>query len=831
MIWPFKTTKSPDILIRELESDDTTLRETAFKDLIDHSDPDTDRLVLGALEAFDSSPKELILPLIDIAGQRQINEALPIFKLLMGNSDSQIRESTLQALVATQSQDSLDILISFLSSSDATIKQKVRTIIIENFGADSLGALVRAVPEDNESPLYFEIVSLMEDLDLFELLKENFNHPDINVREFHFNTLVKFHRPDFVPLYLELYDETSSEIKSKIEKVLSDFSVQELIPPFQMALGKGSPTSDSIFKLSELLIFSHFSESREQILDLAIKISEPRFRLKILPSLIKKLDPFTFEKGLELLKDPVAEIRTHAQNSLSLLVKMTYKRMKDKDEPNKIALSKLYDGWEKKLTDWIKSSDGAPDFKKGVRRLFFSLAQNRHDLLKPHFGDFISSNFNETYHFIKDWDFNEQFELFSWLVTTDPAYGSLLLSVLQGNPDENFWRILLKLIAFLDQEDRTAFKKRFLARNRNISLETFLKDPDPSVRVSALEFASELKVNGLVDLLKTSTKDPSPQVRLGAIKNLVKHNYPQVEKILSEATSDPDESVAFYALKELKEIIPTNRMAPHLVKFLNSSSDPIRNFALQQIAQITKDRYKSNFNNLAPNIRKLAAKVIQKIDSGFSDSIISELNSLDPQTRLKAALLLENVTVDSKGREALLAAMKDPSKLVRAAVIKTLGVIGDNSLIKHLVEFFNDPDPRVRANTIEAVSSLGDRQAIQVLLPFLQDPNNRIRANAIVGINRIGGFNLTPVLQSMLKDTNINMIASAIWAIGQMKDPNHLNFLYPFLNNKNEMLRYNTIRSISEINPDLLKAYFPTFRKDPSSKIRKLIASISHKVL
>lgn len=829
MIWPFTNSRDPEILIKELEATEPETREKAFKELKDHPDPDADRVILAAIQAFDQISKELLLPLIDIAGSRQIEESLPVLKNILKSGEFQEKELAVQALSAIATQESLDILVPFLADKDPAIKQMIHNIISESFGQEALGALLRNVPADKSDPLYFEIVTIMEDLDLFARLKENFNHPDYRVKDFNFDSLTKFHRPDFIGLYLDFYNQASKARKDKIIEILEEYSPAELIPYFRKSF-KQNP-DEGVMQLADHLIFSKFTAAKEDILDFAMQIDDNRLRGRILAPLIKKLDPFVFHKAIELLNDPLPEIRNNTHAALTNLIKTTYRRINDSGEPNKAVLTKLYEQWEKQITAAVKEHDLSDEKRKAMRRLFYALAQNRHNIIRPFMRDFFENNFHEAYHIIKDWPFDEQFSILNELVTRDPSFATLLLTAAQGNLDEGLWRLILKLISFLDDEDKAAFRRNLLSRNRSISLEQFLRDPDATVRVAALDLAAELKINGLIELLKSATKDPSPEVRHKALECLSMQNYPQTQAYLIEGLSDPDEDVAYFSIIKLKEILGSAKVAPHLARFINSSSDKIREFALKEIAEISKKRYKANYNNLKPEVRKLAAKVIQKIDSNFSDSIIEELSSLDPQIRLQAARLLENIQIDSKGKEALLAAMKDPSKLVRAAVVKTLGVMGDSALIKHLISFFNDPDPRVRANTIEAISSLGDRQAIQILLPFLEDSNNRIRANAIVGIKKIGNVNVFPVLQKMLNDRNPNMQASGLWAIGEVGDQNYLNFVYPFLNNSNEMLRFNAIRSISRIKPEMLQPYLPSLRKDPSAKIRKLITSMSFKVI
>ncbi len=831
MIWPFgNSNRDPEILFKELESADPKAREAAFHELIDHQDPKTDQMVLAALETFNESSRDLILPLIDIAGKRQIEEAMPVFKALLKGSDSQLRESALQALSALGTQESLDVMISCLGDPDPGIRQKVQAAITGEFGKEALGALIRALPEDRNSPLYFEIVGILEDLDLFSDIKDNFSHPDLKIKDFYFDTLTKFARLDFIPLYLDFYGKASQARKDKMLEIFGEYSVQELLPYLNEKITQGP--FEGLADLCDRLLLPQFGKARSEILAFVGNIADTRYRYRVMPDLLKQIDPYCFDNVLVLMRDGASDLRTLAVNALAQLIKKTFERMNDRNEPNRITLASLYDAWEKTILSMMRDKQLPDEQRKLTRRLFYALANNRHALVRPFIRELFQKNFHETYLFLKDWPFDEQFNLFEWLISNDPSFGSLLLTALQGNVDDNLWRIVLKLLAVIaDKEDRELFKRNLINRNRNISIEKFLKDSDVSVRVAAIEFASECKINGLLELLKNSTKDPSPEVRIGALNCMSQQHFAQFRNYAVEALADPDENVSLNALQHLKVILSASQLAPLLVRFINSDNEKMRSFALSHIAQLSKERFKANFNNLKPETRKLAAKVIQKLDQGFSDQIVQDLSSLDPQTRLQAALLLENIQLDDKGKDALLAAMKDPSKLVRAAVVKTLGVMGDPQLIKQLIGFFNDPDPRVRANTIEAIASLGDRQAIQVLLPFLDDSNNRIRANAIVGIRKIGNFNLIPVLQKMLAHKDKNMKASALWAMGEIGDANFLNYIFPFLNDRDELLRFNAVKAISRINPQMLSQYLPSLRKDTSAKIRKLVTELSFKVL
>ncbi|NLF96938.1 MAG: HEAT repeat domain-containing protein, partial [Candidatus Riflebacteria bacterium] len=419
MIWPFgNSNRDPEILFKELESADAKVREAAFHELIDHEDEKTDQMVLAALESFNESSRDLILPLIDIAGKRQIEEAMPVFRALLKGSDSQLRESALQALSALGTQESLDAMISCLGDSDPGIRQKVQAAITGEFGKEALGALIRALPEERNSPLYFEIVGILEDLDLFTDIKANFAHPDLKIKDFYFDTLIKFARLDFIPLYLDFYGKASQARKDKMLEIFGEYSIQELLPYFNEKLVRGG--FDGLTDLCDRLLLPQFGKARSEILAFIASIADTRYRYRVMPELLKQIDPYCFDIVLELVRDGASEIRSLAVSALAQLIKKTFERMQDKSEPNRIALASLYDSWEKTILSMMRDKQLPDDQRKLTRRLFYALANNRHALVRPFIRELFQKNFHETYLFLKEWPFDEQFNLFEWLISNDP---------------------------------------------------------------------------------------------------------------------------------------------------------------------------------------------------------------------------------------------------------------------------------------------------------------------------------------------------------------------------------------------------------------------------
>ena len=83
----------------------------------------------------------------------------------------------------------------------------------------------------------------------------------------------------------------------------------------------------------------------------------------------------------------------------------------------------------------------------------------------------------------------------------------------------------------------------------------------------------------------------------------------------------------------------------------------------------------------------------------------------------------------------------------------------------------------------------------------------------------------------MLKDKDDNMRASALWAIGEIGNPMYLPLSYPYMQDRNDLVRFNAIKAISRINPQMLSPYMAVLRKDNSSKIRDLVKELSYKLI
>jgi class 3 adenylate cyclase len=136
-----------------------------------------------------------------------------------------------------------------------------------------------------------------------------------------------------------------------------------------------------------------------------------------------------------------------------------------------------------------------------------------------------------------------------------------------------------------------------------------------------------------------------------------------------------------------------------------------------------------------PEVRRRAATMVGRLGGreGISQllGLVAEDEELVAITAMKALRL--SCEARSASREILPVLLKRAeggSAAVRAAVVRTLGVVGGFPDLPHLTSFLEDEDSRVRADAIEALETLEAAGTRELVAPLLSDGNGRVRANA-----------------------------------------------------------------------------------------------------
>ena len=164
MIWSlFTKSKEPRLLIQELKDENEEVNRAAYRQLINSTSEDCDPLLVNELSS-PATPKELKLDIINILGLRATESAIPLFQKILKGSDREMLFAVVEALYNIGTPDAIDELVKYITVNDDDLKKTVTSLVLKIPSSELMGSLLRCVPEDKNSQLYFDIVTIMEDL-------------------------------------------------------------------------------------------------------------------------------------------------------------------------------------------------------------------------------------------------------------------------------------------------------------------------------------------------------------------------------------------------------------------------------------------------------------------------------------------------------------------------------------------------------------------------------------------------------------------------------------------------------------------------------------------
>jgi HEAT repeat protein len=185
------------------------------------------------------------------------------------------------------------------------------------------------------------------------------------------------------------------------------------------------------------------------------------------------------------------------------------------------------------------------------------------------------------------------------------------------------------------------------------------------------------------------------------------------------------------------------------------------------------------------------------------ETAFRDIRSADPKARLDAIEALAEAPPESleRAREALVAALEDPSPDVRAAAALALAEIGAAPAVERLIALAGAEDSRVAQAAVIALGESGDRRAFDPLLAALRseradirfqaviavarlapaeafehleraadDPDPEVRANALAALADTAGERAAPVMRSRLDDDEPEVRIEAALALAELGD-------------------------------------------------------------
>ncbi|MEM9345299.1 MAG: HEAT repeat domain-containing protein [Planctomycetota bacterium] len=242
--------------------------------------------------------------------------------------------------------------------------------------------------------------------------------------------------------------------------------------------------------------------------------------------------------------------------------------------------------------------------------------------------------------------------------------------------------------------------------------------------------------NNAKDTLAVLTRDPVPAIARTALWHLVQTEYAGLPRILAD--------------------------------LVNSRHESIRRVAAQQLAPLGFERFWKSWPKLDPKRRIAAGRALIKIDNDFHRHLGSRLASRDPDTRIRALVIIAALNQGSFFEDALLELCTSEDKKVVASAVKALSGCTSDAAHQTLELAMEHEDTRIRANAIEALGHTQAAANLDKLLHYAQDTEQRPRANAIKALLELRAKDALPSLTRMLGDNRANHRISALWLVDEL---------------------------------------------------------------
>jgi len=155
---------------------------------------------------------------------------------------------------------------------------------------------------------------------------------------------------------------------------------------------------------------------------------------------------------------------------------------------------------------------------------------------------------------------------------------------------------------------------------------------------------------------------------------------------------------------------------------------------------------------------------------------------------------------DATTVEPLIAALKDPKKDVRDAVVEAIGKLGgDPRAVAAFAEPLKNGNSIAREEAASALGKIKHKSAVEHLVPVLKDEDCFVRQSAAAALGKIGDPAAVESLGQAIKDEDKDVRQAAVIALGEIGGTAAVEPLVQSLNDEAVMVRYRAVESLGRI--------------------------------
>jgi HEAT repeat protein len=287
-------------------------------------------------------------------------------------------------------------------------------------------------------------------------------------------------------------------------------------------------------------------------------------------------------------------------------------------------------------------------------------------------------------------------------------------------------------------------------------------------------FAQQARFDDVIRNLR----NPDPKVRLAAVQLLRESRYPEAIGPMAALVNDPIDQIQLEAIGAelsffLIEDVPSKKRVALFVEVRSPGRASLA-FDLGPLAVVSRpvppelvDGLIQAIDDENPKVRMEAIYALGTIarpplPDAAAAQLIKALDHYDPAIRAAAARVVARLDVKSAG-EGLIKAMNDSQAPVRFAAMRALGALNERRAVPALTEQFKYYGKGEGAwSAIDALARLADPSSVPLFKAHLADKDAFIRRGAAEGLARTGDKSEVSALQIGAGNDTAEMVRAAM---------------------------------------------------------------------
>jgi HEAT repeat protein len=351
--------------------------------------------------------------------------------------------------------------------------------------------------------------------------------------------------------------------------------------------------------------------------------------------------------------------------------------------------------------------------------------------------------------------------------------------------------------------------------------------------------ASALAQQARFDDVIRNLRNPDPRIRLAAVQLLRESKFPEAIGPLAPLVNDPIDQIQLEAIAAelsffLVQDVPAKKRVGLLVEVRNPGRAPVA-FEMGPLAVWPRPVPPELVDSLLKAVDDENAKVRSEAIYAFGTiarpplpesavaSLIKALDHYDPSIRAAAARVAGRLEVRAAG-DALIKAVNDSQAPVRYAAMRALGDIRERRAVQALTEQFNFYGKGEGAwSALDALAHLADPSTVPLFKAHLADRDPFLRRASAEGLARVGDGSEVPALEIGAGNDSAEMVRAAMAFALQKLGRNYIPRLVESLDSEKEAPQVAAY--LIELGPSIAAQLLPLLQ-DPSPAIRANVATV-----